>query len=71
MATKAEQFKSAQQRSKPPAAKKPVKASRAKRTAGAAAARSALPPTKSDKGSEHAQQMKASTAKARFGRRGG
>ena len=71
MATKAEQFKSEQQRSKPPTPKKVVKESRSARTAEKKAAQKDLPPTKSAKGSEHAQQMKAATASARHGRRAG
>jgi hypothetical protein len=69
MATKAQIFKSEQQRAKAPAKKKPAKATRAQRTA--ATVKKDLPPTKSDKGSEHAQQMKSSTASSRHGRRGG
>lgn len=71
MATKAQQFKSAQQRSKAPKAKKAIKASRSVRTAAKAAGAKALPPTKSVKGSERARQMKSSTATARHGRRSG
>jgi hypothetical protein len=72
VATKAEQFRSEQQRStKAPVAKKVVKASRTVRTAAAKAEAKSLPPTKSLKGSEHAQQMKSATAASRHGRRGG
>ncbi len=71
MATKAEQFKSAEARKKAPRAKKPVKATRAVRTAAMAAEQKDLPPTKSVKGSEHAQQMKSSTPASRHGRRSG
>jgi histidinol phosphatase-like enzyme (inositol monophosphatase family) len=73
MATKAEQFKSAEQRKKAPVAKKAVKPSRAERTAAAAveAAKKTAPPPKRLKGSEHAQQMKSATAASRHGRRGG
>jgi hypothetical protein len=69
MATKAEQWKSEQQRAKAPLAKKVVKESRAARTA--AAVKKDLPPTKSVKGSEHAQQMKGATPATRHGRRSG
>lgn len=71
MATKAENFKSTEQRKKAPAAKKVVKPSRKVRTAAAAAEKKDLPPTKSVKGSERAHQMKSSTPESRHGRRGG
>jgi hypothetical protein len=71
MSTKAEQFKSEQQRQKAPKAKKAVKASRAERTAASVATKKERGPTKSVKGSEHAQQMKSATASARHGRRAG
>ena len=71
MATKAEQFKSEQERKQPPAAKKVKKATRAVRTAAKAEAQKDLPPTKSVKGSESAQRMKGSTPASRHGRRSG
>jgi hypothetical protein len=71
MATKAEQFKSTQQRKKAPVAKKVVKASRKARTAAAKETAKDLPPTKSQKGSERAQRNKSTTAESRHGRRGG
>ena len=71
MATKAEQFKSEQERKKAPTPKKPVKATRAARTAASAATKMDYPPTKSVKGSEHAQQMKSATPASRHGRRSG
>lgn len=69
MATKAEQFRSEQQRRKPPAPKKVVKPSRSQRAAAAEV--KDYPPTKSAKGSEHARQMKGETPAARHVRRGG
>jgi hypothetical protein len=71
MATKAELFKSTEERKKAPAAKKVVKASRKERTAAAAETKKDLPPTKSDKGSQRARQMKSATAESRHGRRSG
>jgi hypothetical protein len=71
MATKAEQFKSEQERKKAPTAKKVVKASRSQRTAAKAATAKELPPKKSVKGSERASQMKSATAASRHGRRSG
>jgi hypothetical protein len=71
MATKAEKFKSAQAKTKAPKAKKPVKATRAVRTAAAKATQKALPPTKSVKGSERASRGKSATAEVRHGRRSG
>jgi hypothetical protein len=71
MATKAEQFKSEQQRAQPPLAKTPPKGTRLERAAAGEATRKSYPPTKSMRGSEHAQQMKSSTASSRQGRRGG
>lgn len=71
MSTKAEQFKSEQQRLGAPRPKKVVKVSRAERAAASAATKKARPPTKSVKGSEHAQQMKSATARSRHGRRAG
>jgi len=69
MATKAEQFKSQEQRKKAPAPKRVVKASRSQRAALIEV--KDHPPTKSVKGSEHAQQMKSATPASRHGRRGG
>ncbi len=69
MATKAELFRSEVQRSKPPAPKRVVKASRSQRAALAEV--KDYPPAKSAKGSEHARQMKGETPAARHGRRGG
>ena len=71
MATKTEQFKSTAQRTKTPAPKKVVKATRKARTAAAAETMKDLPPTKSVKGSERAQRNKSTTAESRHGRRGG
>lgn len=72
MTTRAQQSKRAEERSGTPKAKKKVsQASRRQRTAGDVAAQKALPPTKSMKGSEHAQQMKSATAASRHGRRAG
>jgi hypothetical protein len=71
MATKAEMFKSETQRAKAPLAKKVVKPSRAQRKAALPKTGKRLPPTKSVKGSEHAQQMKSATPATRHGRRSG
>lgn len=71
MATRAENFRSEQERSKPPMPKTPVKESRATRTALRKSLEKALGPTKSDRGSEHAEQMKSATAESRHNRRGG
>jgi hypothetical protein len=71
MATRAQQSKRAEERSGKPKAKKVSEPSRRQRTAGDVAAQKALPPTKSMKGSEHAQQMKSATAASRHGRRAG
>ncbi len=69
MSTKAEVFKNAQQRAHPAKAKQVHKATRAQRTVAAADAYT--PPTRSVRGSEHAQQMKSATASSRHGRRSG
>lgn len=71
MATRAQQSKRALERSGKPKAKAVSQPSRRERTKGDVAAQKALPPTKSMKGSEHAQQMKSATAASRHGRRAG
>ena len=70
MTTRAEQFKSEQQRKKAPRAKKVVKAARRVRTAAAAKTKKETQP-RSVTGSERAQRMKGATAEVRHGRRSG
>ena len=71
MATRAQQAKRAVERSGTKKPKQVSQPSRRQRTTGDVAAQKGLPPTKSMKGSEHAQQMKSATASSRHGRRAG